>query len=82
MNEIIDYEERLIWWTKWISTALAVGCAAMSAMDIYPLNVWFGWLAGFGWTWVAWKWNEWSLITINILMTVIYGFGVARHLFG
>lgn len=75
-------DNRLIWWVKWTSTVLAVGCAAMSSVDIYPLNVWFGCLAGFGWTWVAWKWKEWSLITINLLMTVIYGFGVARSLIG
>ena len=75
-------QAKLIWWAKWTSTWLAIACAFCTAMDWYPINVWLGWLAGIGWTWVAWKWKEWSLITINLLMTVIYGFGVARSLIG
>jgi len=39
MKPYIDYEEQLIWWVKWISTTMAIGCAVMSSMDIYPINV-------------------------------------------
>jgi hypothetical protein len=81
MQPYIDYEERLIWWTKWTSTFTAVGCAVCSSLDWYPINVWLGFLAGVGWSWVGWKWNEWSLITINALLTVVYGVGVIRSLF-
>ena len=82
MKPYIDYEEQLIWWVKWISTAMAVGCAVMSSMDIYPVNVWLGFLAGVGWSWVGFKWGEWSLITINCLLTVVYGLGVVRWIIG
>ena len=82
MKPYIDHEEQLIWWVKWISTAMAVGCAVMSSMDIYPVNVWLGFLAGVGWSWVGFKWGEWSLITINCLLTVVYGFGVVRWIIG
>ena len=71
----------MIWWTKWLSTAMAIGCAISASFDWYPLNVWLGFLAGIGWTWVAWQWREWSLITINGLLTIVYGFGVVRSLF-
>lgn len=80
MKPYVDYDEQLIWWVKWISTFGAVGCSIASSLDWYPLNVWLGWAAGVGWTWVAWRWQEWSLITINALLTVVYGFGVIRSL--
>lgn len=66
----------LIFWVKWLSTFMALGCATTSSFDLYPYNVWLGFLAGVGWTWVGWAWKEWALITINAGLTVIYGFGV------
>lgn len=72
---------KTIWWTKWISTWMAIGCAICSSMDWYPINVWLGFLAGVGWTWVGWKWGESALVVINVAMTLVYGFGVIRSLF-
>ena len=74
-------QTKAIWWAKWISTWMAIGCAFCAAMDWYPLNVWLGCLAGVGWTWVAWMWKENSLLLINVAMFLVYGFGVVRHLF-
>ena len=67
-------------WTKWLSTAGALGCASMSSLDIYPINVWLGFLSGVGWCWVGWRWREWSLITINAGLTAIYFGGVIRSM--
>ena len=61
---------------KWSSTIMALGCATMSSFDIYPINVWLGFLAGVGWSWVGWIWREWSLVAINFGLTLIYGMGV------
>ena len=44
----VDYDERLTWWVKWIATAMAIGCATLSSLDVYPYNVWLGFLAGVG----------------------------------
>lgn len=74
-------DTRLIWWIKWLSTWTALGCSIASSMDWYPLNVWLGWAAGVGWTWVALQWREWSLVTINGGLTLIYGLGVIRSIF-
>ena len=73
-------QAKLIWWAKWTSTWLAIACAFCTAMDWYPLNVWLGWLAGIGWTWVAWMCKENSLLIINLAMFMVYGFGVVKHL--
>lgn len=71
-------DSTVIVWTKWLSTAGALGCATFSAFDIYPINVWLGFLAGVGWSYVGWRWGEWSLITINLGLTLIYLGGVVR----
>ena len=74
---IVDNSPAVVW-TKWLSTVGALGCASFSAFDIYPINVWLGFLAGIGWCWVGWRWREWSLIAINSGLTAIYLLGVVR----
>ena len=76
----VDYDEQLTWWVKWIATAMAIGCATLSSLDVYPYNVWLGFLAGVGWTWVGWRWGEPALEVINVAMTVVYGTGVVLSL--
>jgi len=51
-------------------------------MDWYPINIWLGFLAGVGWSWVGWKWGENALVVINVAMMLVYGLGVTRYLLG
>jgi len=77
---MIKPESTFAFWTKWISTISACACAAASAMDWYPLNVWLGCLAGIGWVYIGYLWKESSIIIINVMMTIIYGIGIIRSL--
>ena len=51
--------------------ALIVG-ATMTALNIYPLNVYVCVLANGLWLWCGWLWREPSVIGLNFAMTIIY----------
>lgn len=77
----IFYKKKTIdttFWIKWLSTVGACGCALASSMDMYPLNVWLGCLAGIGWVYIGLLWKESSIIIINVMMAIIYGGGILR----
>ena len=69
-----------VWWVKWISTVGAIGCAASVSLEIYPLNVWLGFLAGLGWTWVGYVWREWAIVNLNGFLSLLYGAGAVRSM--
>ena len=45
---------------------------------MFPLNVWLGTIAGIGWVYIGSLWREPSVIIINVMMAVLYGYGVVR----
>ena len=72
-------ESRFITYLKWISTFLVILCAALTSLNVgYPINVIAGFLAGAGWISVGLSWKEYSIITINIVMTITYLIGVIK----
>lgn len=75
---MIKDETVFAFWVKWISTIGACMCAVASSLDWYPLNVWVGALAGIGWIYIGYLWKEPTIIIINTMMSLIYGFGIIR----
>jgi hypothetical protein len=71
--------KRAEWWFEWGSTAILIVGVALTAWNIYPLNVWFSLAGNFGWFVVGWLWRKWSLLTIQIIVSIIYFAGLAQH---
>lgn len=67
-----------VWWAKWGGTVLALIGAAFNSFEIWPWNVWLCFLGAVGWAAAGWAWREWSLISINVILCVIYGAGIVR----
>ena len=64
---------------EWGSTAVLIVGVALTAWNIYPLNVWFSLAGNFGWFVVGLIWRKWSLLTIQIIVSIIYLMGLAQH---
>ena len=75
---MISNQSTFAFWVKWLSTIAACGCALASALEMFPLNVWLGAVAGIGWIYIGSLWREPSVIIINVMMAVLYGYGVVR----
>jgi uncharacterized membrane protein len=64
---------------EWISTAVLIMGVALTAWNVYPLNVYFSMAGNFGWTIIGIMWRKWSLITIQAVVTVIYIAGILTN---
>lgn len=67
------------WWLEWGSTVILIIGVALTAYNIYPMNVWLSMLGNAGWFAVGWIWKKYSLMVIQIIITIIYIMGVFKH---
>lgn len=64
---------------EWGSTVILIIGVALTAYNIYPLNVWLSLAGNFGWFVVGWMWRKYSLLTIQVVVTIIYVAGLFNH---
>jgi len=61
---------------EWAATAVLIVGVALTAWNIYPLNIWFSLAGNAMWAVLGFMWRKWSLITIQTLVTIIYVAGL------
>ncbi len=61
---------------EWVSTALVIIGAVLTAYNIYPLNLMVQFVGNVGWFVVGYMWRKWSLMTIQAIISVIYVTGL------
>jgi hypothetical protein len=64
---------------KWFATAIVVVGAALTSVNIYPLGTIVMNVGALVWVIVAWYWREWSIITINGALLLIYTGGLVYN---
>jgi hypothetical protein len=60
---------------KWIATAMLIAGATTTSMNVYPLNIVLNTLGGILWTTAGVLMKDKPLITVNAVLTLIYGSG-------
>jgi hypothetical protein len=66
-------------WIEWIATAILIVGVALTAWNIYPLNIYFSLAGNFAWAIIGVLWRKWSLITIQLMVTAIYVVGLLTN---
>jgi len=64
----------------WLGTMLLVIGASMTALNIFPMNVYIMVVANGIWLWCGYLWREPSVIGLNFAMTVIYVIGMIKEM--
>ena len=62
----------------WVGTMALIVGACMTAVNIYPMNVYVMVFANGLWLWCGWLWREPSVIGLNFAMTLIYIIGAIK----
>ena len=57
---------------EWISTALVILGAVLTAWNIYPLNLGVQFVGNVGWFVVGYMWNKWSIMVVQAVISAIY----------
>jgi hypothetical protein len=67
---------------EWSSTFILLFGILLTAVNIYPLNVYIQLIGNAGWALVGILWKKWSLLVIQIVACIIYLFGVIYSYYG
>jgi len=66
------------WWIEWISTLLLLLGVTLTALNIFPINLWVSLAANLGWLCVGLIWHKWSLIIVQLVVSTIYILGLSK----
>lgn len=61
---------------EWTSTAVLLVGVYLTAVNIYPMNVYISLLGNFGWLVVAIIWRKWSLLVVQLVISMLYLYGM------
>tara|TARA_B100000900_G_scaffold285657_1_gene244811 strand:- start:14 stop:286 length:273 start_codon:yes stop_codon:yes gene_type:complete len=67
------------WYIKWFSSIVLIIGATTTAMNLYPFNMYFQFIGITGWLIVGIMWKDWSLITVNIVGSIIMLVGIINY---
>ena len=63
------------------ATFILILGVALTSFNIYPMNIYLSLFGNFLWLIVGIHWNKWSLITIQVVITLLYIGGMVKYLF-
>lgn len=61
---------------EWSSTAVLLVGVYLTAVNVYPINVYISLIGNLGWFVVAILWRKWSLLTVQFVIVALYLYGV------
>lgn len=61
---------------EWSSTVILLVGVYLTAVNIYPMNVYISLIGNFGWLIVAIIWRKWSLLVVQLVISTIYLYGI------
>lgn len=64
---------------EWASTFILLAGVALTSFNIFPLNLWVCLAANAGWAVVGIVWKKWSLLIVQVVVTIIYVAGIWKH---
>lgn len=67
---------------EWAATFVLIVGVALTAWNIYPMNIYFSLAGNAMWLVLAIKWNKWSLFSVQIIITVLYVSGLINTFTG
>jgi hypothetical protein len=65
---------------EWSSTVVLLIGVYLTAINIYPMNVYISLVGNFGWLIVAVIWRKWSLLTVQLVIVALYMYGMLTTL--
>jgi len=63
---------------EWLCSIVLLAGVALTSFNIFPLNLWVLFFGNLGWVILGWIWRKWSLIAMQIVITLIYVVGIIK----
>jgi len=69
----------LSWYIKWFASIVLIMGAGVTALDMYPYNMYFQFVGVTGWLIVGIMWKDWALIVVNSIGSLILLVGIIHY---
>jgi len=69
-----------LFWFEWSCTIILLAGVILTSFNIYPTNIWFLLIGNLGWIALGYIWRKWSLIILQVIITLIYIAGLVKTL--
>ena len=63
---------------KWTGTALCLIGIALTSLNVFPLNLWFGFIGSGLWAWSGIRQKDWALFVVEGVAVLMYLYGIIR----
>lgn len=63
---------------KWTGTSLCLIGIALTSINVFPLNLWFGFIGSVLWTWSGIQQKDWALFVVEGVAVLMYLYGIIR----
>ena len=63
---------------KWAGTFLCLVGIALTSLNIYPLNLFFGFIGSLLWTVVGIRQKDYALVVVEFVAVLMYLYGIIR----
>jgi hypothetical protein len=73
-------KNNLTWYLKWASTTALISGMLLTALNVFPLNMYLSLSGVVGWLSVGFLWHDRSVIILNTVGTTIYVGGIISTL--
>jgi hypothetical protein len=64
---------------KWTGTVLCLIGIALTSLNIFPLNLWFGFIGSGLWTYAGLRQKDYALFIVEFVAVVMYLGGLIKH---
>ena len=66
---------------EWASTIVLLAGVALTALNIFPLNIYVNFAGNALWLATGLLWRKWSLVVVSSIISVMYAAGIVKHWF-
>lgn len=65
---------------KWTGTILCLLGIGLTSWNVYPINLWFGFIGSACWTYAGIVARDWPLILVEGIAVAVYLLGIGRSI--
>ena len=79
LSKIVTPVDDWTYWTKWVGNFFLISGTMLTNLTIFPVNYMFTVIGLICWTFVAAKWNDRSLVVLNVFLLGTVCMTLASH---
>jgi len=63
---------------RWSGTVLCLLGIGLTSLNVFPLNLWFGFIGSGLWAWSGIRQKDWALFIVEGVAVLMYLYGIIR----